>query len=62
MDHEKWGHSTTLSNLASVKLPGKVVWVAADNLGKRGLEFVWHQVSRKSSAAGPDSGRNHGPS
>jgi hypothetical protein len=47
--------------LASVKSPGKVVWVAADNLGKRVLEFDWHQVARKSLAAGPDSGRNHGP-
>ena len=37
-----------------------VVWVVADNLGKRGLEFEWNQVSRKSLAAGPDSGRNHG--
>ena len=41
-DRDKWGHSTTLSNLASVKSPGKVVWVVADNLGKRGLEFDWH--------------------
>ena len=37
-----------------------VVWVAADNLGKSVLEFDWHQVARKSLAAGPDSGRNHG--
>ena len=38
-----------------------VVWVAADNLGKRDLEFDWHQVSRKSSAADLDYGRNLGP-
>jgi hypothetical protein len=40
---------------------GMVVWVAADNLGKRVLEFDWHQVARKSLATGPDSSRNHGP-
>jgi hypothetical protein len=50
-----------VSNLASVTSPGMVVWVAADSLGKRVLEFDWHQVVRKSLAAGPDSGRNHGP-
>jgi hypothetical protein len=38
-----------------------VVWVAADSLDKRVLEFDWHQVARKSLAAGPGSGRNHGP-
>ena len=55
MDRDKWGHSTTLSNLASVKSPGKVVWIATDNLGKRVLEFDWHQVARKSLVVGPDS-------
>jgi hypothetical protein len=38
-----------------------VVWVAADSLGKRVLEFDWHQVARKSLAIGLDSGRIHGP-
>jgi hypothetical protein len=38
-----------------------VVWVATNNLGKRVLEFDWHQVSRKILVAGPGSGRNHGP-
>jgi hypothetical protein len=38
-----------------------VVWVAADSLGKRVVEFDWHQVSSKSLAVGPYSGRNHGP-
>jgi hypothetical protein len=38
-----------------------VVWVAADNLGKRVMEFGWHQVARKILAIGSDSGRNHGP-
>jgi hypothetical protein len=38
-----------------------VVWVATDSLGKRVLEFDWHQVARKSLTAGSDSGRNHGP-
>jgi hypothetical protein len=38
-----------------------VVWVVADNRGKRDLEFDWHQVARKSLAAGPDSSKNHGP-
>jgi hypothetical protein len=42
MDREKYDHLTTLSNLASVMSPGMVVWVAADNLGKRVLEFDWH--------------------
>jgi hypothetical protein len=60
VDRDKWGLSKTLSNLASVKLPGMVVWVVADNLGKRVLEFDWHQVARKILVAGPDSGRNHG--
>jgi hypothetical protein len=41
--------------------PGMVVWVVADSLGKRVLEFDWHQVARNSLVAGPDSGRNHGP-
>ena len=50
-----------MSNLASVNSLGKVVWVVGDNLGKRGLEFDWHQIARKSLATGPDSGRNHGP-
>jgi hypothetical protein len=50
-----------MSNLASVNLSRKVVWVVGDNLGKRGLEFDWHQVARKSLADGPDSSRNHGP-
>jgi hypothetical protein len=61
MDCDKWGHLTTSSNLESVKSSRKVVWVATDNLGKRVLEFDWHQVSRESLAAGLDSGRNHGP-
>jgi hypothetical protein len=38
-----------------------VVWVVADKLGKRVLEFDWHQVARKSLAASPGSGRNYGP-
>jgi hypothetical protein len=38
-----------------------VVWVVADSLGKRVLEFDWHQIARKSLAAGPGSSRNHGP-
>jgi hypothetical protein len=38
-----------------------VVWVVVDSLGKRVLEFDWHQVARKSLAAGPDSNRNHAP-
>jgi hypothetical protein len=50
-----------VSNLASVMLPRMVVWATADSLGKRVLEFDWHQVARKSLAAGSDSGRNHGP-
>ena len=50
-----------MSNLASAKSPGRVVWVVGDNLGKRGLEFDWHQVARKSLVVGPDSGRNHSP-
>ena len=61
MDRDKWGHSTTLSNLASAKSPGRVVWVVGDNLGKRGLVFDWHHVGRKNLAAGLDFGRNHGP-
>ena len=60
-DRDKWGHSTTFLNLASVKSPGMVVWVVVDNLGKRVLEFDWHQVAKKSLDASPDSGRNHGP-
>ena len=47
--------------MASLMSPGMVVWVAADSLGKRVLEFDWHQVSKKSLAAGLDSGRNLGP-
>ena len=50
-----------MSNLASVTSPRMVVWVVADSLGKRVLEFDWNQVSRKSLVAGPVSGRNHGP-
>jgi hypothetical protein len=42
VDRDKWGHSTTSSNLASVKSTGKVVWIAIDNLGKRVMEFDWH--------------------
>jgi hypothetical protein len=61
VDRKKYDHLTTLSNLTSVTSPGMVVLVAADNLGKRVLEFDWHQVARKSLAAGPDSSRNHGP-
>ena len=37
-----------------------VVWVVVDNLGKRVLEFDWHQVARKSWVAGQGFGRNHG--
>ena len=61
MDYDRSGHSTTLSNLASAKSPGRVVWVVGDNLEKRGLEFDWHHVARKSLATGPDSSRIHGP-
>ena len=50
-----------MSNMKNVTSPGMVVWVAADNLGKRVLEFDWHQVARKSSVVGPDFGRNHSP-
>jgi hypothetical protein len=49
-----------VSNLASVTSPRMVVWVATDSLGKRVLEFDWHQVARKSLVVDPDSGRNHG--
>jgi hypothetical protein len=38
-----------------------VVWIIVDNLGKRVLEFNWHQVARKHLVAGLDSDRNHGP-
>jgi hypothetical protein len=48
-----------VSNLASVTSPGMVFWVAADSLGKRVVEFDWHQVARNSLAAGLDSSRNH---
>ena len=41
--------------------PRMVVWVAADNLGKRVLEFDWHQVARKSFTVGQGFGRNRGP-
>jgi hypothetical protein len=37
-----------------------VLVVVADNHGKRGLEFDWHQVSRKSWVVGQGSGKNHG--
>ncbi len=37
-----------------------VVWVAADNLGKRVLGFDWHQVARRSFVAGQGFGRNLG--
>jgi hypothetical protein len=47
--------------MASVTSLGMVVWVAADSLGKRVLEFDWHQVAMKSLATGSNSGRNHGP-
>jgi hypothetical protein len=60
VDREKYDHLSTLSNLASVTSPGMVVWVAADNLGRRVMEFDWHQVAKKSLAVGPDSGRNDG--
>ena len=60
VDRDQQDHLTTFSNLASVTSPGMEVWVATDNLGERVLEFDWHQVARKSLAAGPDSGRNHG--
>ena len=49
-----------MSNMESVTSPGMVVWVATDSLGKRVLEFDWHQVARKSSAAGLGFGKNHG--
>jgi hypothetical protein len=61
MDRDKKDHLTTLSNLASVASPGMVVCVATDSLGKRVLEFDWHQATRKSWVAGMDSSRNHGP-
>ena len=61
MDRDKQDHLTTLSNMASVTSLGMVVWVVADSLDKRVLEFDWHQVARKSLAIGPGSGRNHGP-
>ena len=50
-----------MSNLASVTSPGMVVWVVVDSLGKRVVEFDWHQVARKRLAASLDYGRNHGP-
>jgi hypothetical protein len=46
--------------MENARSPGKVVWVVGDNLGKRGLEFDWQQVARKSSTAGLGSGKNHG--
>jgi hypothetical protein len=53
VDRDRWGHSTTLSSLENVKLPRKVVLVVIDdNHGKKGLEFDWHQVARKSWVAG----------
>ena len=60
MDRDRWGHSTTLSSMANARLPGKVVWVVDDNLGKRDLEFDWHQVARKSLATSLGSSKNHG--
>ena len=50
-----------MSNLASVTSPGMEVSVATDSLGKRVLEFDWHQVARKSLVVGSSSSRNHGP-
>jgi hypothetical protein len=50
-----------VSNLARVMSPRMVVYVAIDSWDKRVLEFDWHQVARKILAAGPGSGRNHGP-
>jgi hypothetical protein len=61
VDRDRWDHSTTLSSLENVRLPRKVVLVVVDdNHGKRGLEFDWHQVARKSWVAGQGSGKNHG--
>jgi hypothetical protein len=61
VDHDRWGHSTTLSSLENVRLPRKVVVADVDdNHGKRGLEFDWHQVSRKSCVVGWGSGKIHG--
>jgi len=60
VDRERWDHSTTLSILENVRLPRKVVLVVVDdNHGKRGLEFDWHQVARKSWVAGQGFGKNH---
>jgi hypothetical protein len=61
VDRDRWGHPTILLSLENVKLPRKVVLVVVDdNRGKRGLEFDWHQVSRKIWVAGWGSGKNHG--
>jgi hypothetical protein len=48
VDHDRWGRLITLSSLASVEFPEKVIWVVDYNQGKRILEFGWHQVTRKS--------------
>jgi hypothetical protein len=37
-----------------------VVWVDGYNHGKRGLEFDWHQVARKSWVASQGFGKKHG--
>jgi hypothetical protein len=37
-----------MSSLENVKFPEMVVWVVDYNHGKRGLDFDWHHVARKS--------------
>jgi hypothetical protein len=60
VDRDRKGCSTTLLILENPRLPGKVVWVVGDNHGKRGLEFDWHQVSKKIWVTGQGFGKNHG--
>jgi hypothetical protein len=58
VDRDRRGHSTTSSSQANEKFPGMVVWAIDYDHGKRDLDFDWHELTRKSLAAGQDSGKN----
>ena len=46
--------------LEDAMLSRKAVWVVGDNHRKRGPEFDWHQVARKSWVASQGSSRHRG--
>jgi hypothetical protein len=42
VDHEKYGHLTTLTSLENEDFPEMITWVVVELKEKRNLDIGWH--------------------